>query len=220
MKRKIVLTFLVLGVLQLGLLCQKEECKVCPTLKNLTTHFEKLTLTVWNTAGLRSQVASQDTLYKQSFGLELEIEFANSSVAHLQVPTCGLGFNTLLAGAKCPLCFEYALINRDPYDSLRILMTDIQTRINHNFTSAFRFRDKPLANLEDYLAKDTVTILAEGSAVNGIYKHRSFTFYLDLIDFKTVPNSAIFTVELFLRSGQKLSVKTEQINFYPNSQSL
>ena len=221
MKRKLTFLFLILGLLQAALFCQKEQCAVCPPLKTLNTNFEELLLTAWNTAGLNFEKVT-DTAYKHAFGLQLEVEFASSSVGYWKPFGCGSNFNMLFAGSRCPSCFEYVLLNGDPYDSLRILVTDVQTRTSRNITTSFRYQDQPLITLVDYLAKDTVTILSKSSIRESdtSYKHHGFDFYLDLVDFKTIPNAASFTVELFLRSGQKLSVKTEQIIFHRDSQSL
>ncbi len=157
-------------------------------------NYSSVEATPYNTSGF-TDVVVEDTVYRNAFGLgvymisDLVLSHENSSYAVL-------GFSTLMACS----CEDDTYLYPDPISHVKILVTDSETEIITDVTNLFGM---PVDNNEYVSLEQFFRERAEW--------HDGFQF--QLVDFETIPSSAIFTVQAYLESGIMFSEETKQINF-------
>lgn len=103
-----------------------------------------------------------------------------------------LGFNTAYA-CDC-IGNEYYLT--DSVDYIKILVSKNDTAALHDVSASFG-----VWNYNDSIPVNMIDFFSENAGISN--------FEIELLDINTIPNTAIFTVELYLQSGIKFSYKSE-----------
>jgi hypothetical protein len=190
MIKKSILICFVFFAIQTVLSC--DICD-CPRSRKLEVNYTGLTLKAYNTAGFQNTLAN-DTVFVNAFGLEFSLDANYVEIANRLEGKPNFGFESAFA---CD-CAGDNYIYSDSLDLVQLLVTNTATQEEKEVTSAFAVFDyfdnayKPLTD---------PTIWQDN-------------LWLDLVAFKDIPKSAIFTVIVTLKSGVKFTAQTETINFY------
>ncbi len=158
--------------------------------------YESITVTPWNTSGFNASEEVTDSVYRNAFGITLSVNFEPKEVSCSQT---GFGFSKAMAwSCSCP-DDEYTFV--DPIAYAEVFVTNVDTNEQIEVSSLFGTYgyDNELISLDELF-----DIRQEW--------HDGFQF--ELINFDSIPSSAIFTVNVYLQSGMKFTEQTQQINFY------
>lgn len=169
-----------------------------------TVKYRDLTVQAVNTSGFQVSEIT-DTINKSFLGITLSLNY--DLVAH-NFRSITSNFNVLLA---CSPAQPPTPIDKDSIRSIEILVTDVQTSQTSNVSSHFE-TSNPLNN-----SRLTVDKLpAVGTTFFTKYRGNPY-FRLSLVKYEAIPTSAIFTLNVYLKSGKKLIKQTKQINFHAES---
>jgi len=139
-----------------------------------------------------------DSVYKNAFGLTVSVNFESTQIG-LAMPKQNLiGFSTLMA-IDCP---GNTYIYPDPIKNVELYTIDTETGEKTKVSDLFGvvgYYESELISLEQFFIEREEW-------------HDGFQF--ELVDFESIPNSAIFRVEAYLESGIVFIGDTEEINFY------
>ena len=192
-------TFIVLGLIylvQFAISCIPCDC---PGAETFEIDYYDLKVQAYNTAGFHDDIV-EDTIYKNALGLIVTVEFDLINIAQLNStePSFCFNYGALWACSCVEDEFQYP----DPIDRMEVFVSNVQTLETVEVTSSFsiyEYSKEELISLEEFFN-------------NRENWHDGFQF--ELTEFDLIPNSAIFTVDTYLKSGVKFTKKTEQINFY------
>jgi hypothetical protein len=193
MFKKVILILVVLFSIQVLISCIFCDC---PDPETFNISYSSVEVTAMNTAGF-SPTAVTDSVYKNAFGL---LVYMNSDYTLIQTatPNFTLGFSTVTACS----CDENTYLYPDPLSYMNVFVvntdTDERTDVTENFKIQSYYYDG-LINLNEFFSE-------RENWYDG--------FQFELVDFNSIPSSAIFVVEAHLLSGIMLSRETQQINFY------
>ena len=194
MIKKAVLLSVFISLIQLFFSC--DPC-VCPDPQAYEIVYDEILVTAFNTAGFYVNPV-EDTVYKNAFGITLITNYEMVLIAANISGGTGLGFSSLMA---CD-CITDSHTYADPISHANIYATDALNQETMDVTDKFVAFD-PYANQQ--------------ISINELFEQLEpwqDLFQFELADFDSIPNSAIFTVKLYLESGIKFIEHTEQINFY------
>lgn len=205
--RKIIFILALCCLQFIFTLCEK--CDDCPpgTTIDRTLRYVELGVTALNTAGF-ANTKVQDTIEKEVLGLEVALYF--SIVADCNFNSNKYGLNTLIACPCEPLYTDTNFINDAVIKSIEIFATDVEQFQDHDVSNNFRVYNQSgkLVNLNELA----------GIKIDDWQKiWRRFRFQFELVEYKTIPTSAVFTVNFHLTSSRSRPVitgRTQQINFY------
>ena len=192
--QKALLLLVIIFVLQLAVSCN--DC-VCPGAEKYEVRYNDIAVTPYNTAGFVDRVVLEDTVYKNSFGLTVQLSSELSKISQLSDPI-RFGFNVALACS----CVGDEYVYTDSLERTTILMTDVSTNETQEVTEWFvTYRDdsnEPIS-LEEFF-------------VTRANWHDGFQF--ELSEYSAVPRTAVFVVEALLKSGNLLIAQTDPVHFY------
>ena len=194
MNKKITFIFLIYFVQFLVTSCDPCGCDPFRTFERV---YNDLELKAWDTSRFRS-VEVTNSVHKNSFGLTISVEFELNQIAYLRPK---LNWNSFgFTSAYACSCTPDEYINVDPITSIEIRMTNSENQEVTDVTDNF----------------STYGYGGEQLTINELFKDRDEShdgFRIDMTEYDNVPNSAIFTVKIFLESGIELIEKTQEINF-------
>ena len=194
MPHKALFVFALIFITQF--ICSCDWCN-CTQGKDREIIYEDVEIRAWNTAGFQSELV-KDSVFKKAFGLSVSVDFTTTEISMLKDETKGsFGFQNAMA---CD-CFEGNRYYNDPMTNLKIFVKDSVSDKGRDVTSNF--------SAYGYHS-DRVSI--EELFASRADWHDGFQF--DLTKTDSIPNSAVFTVEVSLKSGKILSSETERIQFY------
>lgn len=174
------------------------SCCFCDDVVSYDVIYESLDLTPIDTSGFSNTEVS-DTVFKQSFGLEVSVNsdwqvVSNSSIFK------NFGFSSAYA-CSCP---DDEVNTLDPIASADVFMIvegGEEIRINALFNVVrYNTNGINLMSLTEYFS-----IRSDG---------RGSSFQMELIDGDDLPNKVSFKVDVNLDSGRKFTQQTEQILFF------
>jgi hypothetical protein len=162
--------------------------------------YENIYNSVWIEAYDNSGFYSKpivDSVYKNAFGLSVGLNFETN-----QIGMNTLQFNSLFSSAFANECESPTFTYPDPVKLVLIYVTNTQTGEKTDASSYF--------GMEDYYGNELITL--EQFFIQREEWHDGFQF--QLVNWDSIPNSAIFTAEAYLESGIVFMNQTKQINFY------
>lgn len=155
-----------------------------------------LALQAVNTTGFQfSQIT--DTINRTVFGMILNLNYV---LVNHNFRLTRTNFNTLLA---CSPPSPPDPSDEDAIRSIEILVTAVRTAQTSNVSSHFETTN-PFDNSR--LTVDKLPAI-ETKSINPIFRFA-------LVKSESIPVAAIFTLNVYLKSGRKLSKQTAQINFH------
>ncbi|MBS4061081.1 MAG: hypothetical protein KG029_11840 [Bacteroidetes bacterium] len=188
--RNKVLIILVVGFLsQILISCCK--CGDSFTFENIYTG---VTVIPYDNSGFAPKIAI-DTVYKNAFGLGVLVNFESKPYAnHFYL---SLGFDAAMA---CD-CIGDEFIYPDPISHMEIFMINQMNGQNLNVTDHFQIYGYTgeLMTLDDFFVQ-------RQSWHDG--------FQIELVKHDSIPMSAIFSAEVFFKSGKSFIGQTTIVNFY------
>ena len=196
MNKKILSLFL-LYFLQF-ILTSCDPCD-CGSSNSFERKYNGLELNAWDTSGFQ-YVEVSDSVYKNSFGLTVSVEFKLNQITYFKPKSdwSSFGFSPAYAlSCGCP-ADEY--INVDPIDSIIITVTDTQDQEITDVTNNFM----------------TYGYDGEQLTISELFENRADWhdgFQIDMKEHNNIPNSSVFTVKIILESGTELVEQTQEINF-------
>lgn len=193
MLKKTILIFSTIFLIQL--MCSCIFCD-CPDTKTYEVQYNTISITPYNTAGFQDKEVI-DSVYKNAFGIAVSVNFELMKINKITTHSYPLGFKTLTACS----CDGDEYIYSDPISYIEIFIIDSETNVRTNATSYFRA-----------YSYNSELITLEQLFENKEEWHDGFQF--ELVDFISIPNSAVFVAEAYLESGIMLTVSSKQINFY------
>lgn len=193
MFKKVILILVVLFSIQVLISCIFCDCQD-PETYEIT--YNSVDVTALNTSGFTDQEIT-DSVYKNAFGLLVAMN-SDFTLIHAVSPNFTLGFSTVMACS----CNENTYNYPDPLNNINIFVVDTDTDERTNISEKFKIRSyyDGLISLDEFFAQ-------REDWYDG--------FQFELVDFNSIPNSAIFVVEAHLLSGIMFSRETQEINFYP-----
>ncbi|WP_400078198.1 hypothetical protein [Winogradskyella sp. R77965] len=198
MNKKILSIFLIYFIQFIATSCVP-PCD-CDPIKTFERMYYGLELKAWDTSGFQNEEVT-DSAYKNAFGLTISVQFDLNQISFSKpvIDLNSLGFASAYAFSDCN-CPSDEYINLDPIESIEITVLNIEnqeiTIITDNFTT-YGYNGEEL----------TISELFE------IRADWHDGFQVDMTAYDNVPNSAIFTVKIFLESGTELIEQTQSINF-------
>ncbi len=206
MNKKIISIFLLYLVQLVASSCIKCDCP-SPKTSNIT--FTGLELKTWDTAGFQDVEVTNDSIYKNAFGLSIKMYYDEEVVAMFQPKKNTFNSLGFMAAYACS-CADDEYNIKDPISSIVISATNTKnqqvTDVSSNFTVSYGLKN---LSISEYIE----------IKLNGSYYRWHEWFYnvrrfeLDLAEYETIPDNATFTVKIILKSGKELTSKTQQINF-------
>ena len=185
-------------VLSIGFLSQTIiSCCNCGDSSTYENYYSGVTVTPYNNSGFYPQIAiATDTVYRNAFGLGIEVNFESKLYSD---QTLGFGFNSAMA-LSCD-CEGDEYIYPDPIDFMEIFVTnqtDGQTIDVSDHFQIYGYTGE-LMTLDDFFAQR---------------ERWHDGFQIELVNYDSVPESAIFKAEVFLESGKSFVGQTNIVNFF------
>lgn len=168
----------------------------CPESSTYETRYHSVKIEARNTSGFYD-VPVVDSVFKNTFGLNVFVSFEMIQIAKNFSPS-GF-FNTALAFSCDNGGDEY--LYPDPIDYLELYVMDPKTQIRYLVSDCFGVYSN---STSEPMSLDEFFEIREEW-------HDGFQFIL--IDYKTIPDNAVFIVEAFLESGQMFTAETPEIHF-------
>jgi hypothetical protein len=190
MIRKSILVFITIFVIQTVFSCG--ECD-CPRSRTLEVTYRGVSLEAYNTSGFQNTLI-KDSVFANAFGIQLSLDADFVEIAEYIITKPTFAFASALS---CD-CVGDNYLYPDSVDLIQMLVTNIVTQEEKDITSAF--------GVFDYFTNAYKPLTDPKTWQEGLW--------LDLVVFKEIPKSAIFTVIVTLKSGSKFTAQTETINFY------
>ena len=185
MKNKVFIILIAGFLLQLIISCC--NCEDPATYENIYTG---VIITPYDNSGFSSVVAA-DTVYKNAFGLGIQVNFESNLYAdHTNL---GFGFNSAMAFSCDCIGDEY--IYPDPISYMKIFMTDQMDGQRKDVTDCFQIYGYTgeLMVLDDFFEQ-------RESWHDG--------FQIELVKHDSISNRVTFTAEVFLESGKSFTGQT------------
>ncbi len=173
-------------------------CK-CPQPKSWEVHYSELTVTAYNTSGFQYKDV-EDTVHRNAFGLGVSVSSDLIELAGGGSSGSFGGFG--YANALSCDCIADEYTYSDPIDYMEIFVTDTKTSEVWEVTDLFTTysgSDGNLVRLDEF------------------FKQREDWqdgFQMELAEYKSIPHSAVFRVDAYLKSGKMLSKQTQLIHFF------
>jgi len=168
------------------------------------TKYDSVSLSALNTLGFRNENI-EGPISKYALGLDVYVYTTIEKIAVNNAKYDNTVFGTSYAttpwpvgGAPCNVSPTTVFTKTDPIDHVEFIVIDAITNEKINVTD----------NFETYLGQKYVTINEQIQSTEDL---RSGSY--DLTRFDNIPNSAIFVINIYLKSGLVLSDKTQEINF-------
>ena len=172
----------------------------CSPPSTYEVRYTDLDLKILNTTGFWPKEV-QDTIHKRELGINILVQFDEKEIAtwDLNVSPKYIWLPTLMACSCSPNTYIYV----DDINDLKIWVQDVK---NVQQTNPIDIT----ANFKASYGAELISIAAEMEA----RWEGDNTFSIELTETKTIPSSAIFIIEIYLKSGARVSGETQQINFY------
>ena len=199
MNTKSVIALISIFFIQFVMSC-RDECD-CGHSGVYEVEYDGITVTPWNTAGFNATKV-MDTVHRNAFGLTLSVNFEQYKISSLHN---NFGLSAALACSCVPPEYYYT----DPIDYAEVYVTDISTNEQQNATEHFGAYNYPdgSISLTDFFS-------IRQKEYEDRHLHPFLELQLELTEFEDVPSSAVFTVNVYLKSGTKFSEQTQQIKFH------
>lgn len=168
----------------------------CPEPMSYENSYNSVSIEAYDNSGFYPQIVN-DTVYKNAFGLAVMVNFESVQISELNFYKLNF-FNTAMALNCENDNFTYP----DPISHVEIFITDTKTGEINNATEFFM--------TESYMSGQLISL--EQFFIEREEWHDGFQF--QLVNWDSIPNSAIFTAKAYLESGQLFLQETEQINFF------
>lgn len=182
--------------------CIIDDCNCRPT-KTYEISNTDLELQVYDTSGFNFSEIN-GTVSKNTFGIRLNLIYSFEQIASINSKNSfsNLGFSSANA---CSCVNEFEFIYLNTIESIKIMVTDTVNQNTQDVTEDF----------EAFLFGEALdlTDLSNLQNESDSYPNRFENIELELNKTNSIPNSAIFTFEIVLSSGNKLTKQTEIINF-------
>jgi hypothetical protein len=166
----------------------------CPEPGTFENRYYAVQIEARNTSGFYD-IPVTDSVFKNTFGLIVAVNFESVQIANkgfsFQV------FNTAMAFS----CVGDTYLYPDPIDYIEIYVLDTKTQIRQKVSECF--------GVYGYSTSEPMT-LDEFFEIREDW-HDGFQF--ELIDYKTIPDDAVFIAEALLESGQIFTAETAEIHF-------
>jgi len=159
--------------------------------------YNGVTITPYDLSGFNTKPII-DSVYKNAFGLSVSVNFEFIQISMAKPKLFG-AFSSAIAMSDCPEpVYKYS----DPIKTVELFVTDITSGETTNVSNYF--------GIQSYIGDELITL--EQFFIERAEWHDGFQF--ELVNFDSIPNSAIFTAKAYLESGIVFTEETEQINFY------
>jgi len=169
--------------------------------------FKSVSVQAWNTLGFQNKIV-EGTVPKFAFGLGIDFQFEDRQISfnNPKSNVGSFGFNNAMAlGCARDRIFKY----NDLVDSIEIVVIDVFNDTRTNISKDFYTSKNTTIN--EQIISESMTILQN---IGNNQRYYVTTNYLvDLVGGDNVPDSAIFEVTVYLRSGMTLTNRTKQIDF-------
>ena len=193
MAKKVIIIMLGFFLTQLMVSCW---C-TCGTPEFYEVHYSGVSIEPKDISGFYTKPV-KDTVYKNSFGLEIMLESEVIQTAMISISNFS-GFGVAQAFAPCD-CEGGGYTYPDALTNMELFVMNTETDEKINATSWFGiYESDELIPFDEF------------------FKQREYWydgFQVELVDFDSIPNSAIFVVEAHLESGLMFMKETKVINFY------
>ncbi|SDR84434.1 hypothetical protein SAMN05216503_1129 [Polaribacter sp. KT25b] len=201
MNKKLICLSLLFLLQFLATSCDPCSCGPIKTYERIN---KKLNIKSWDTSGFQNRETTEP-VSKNSFGISIFIESELKQIAFTKskINISSLGFSSAYA-CSCP---PDKYINNTPVISIQILATNSLNSevidVTDNFSTYDNF-GKQIA-IKEYL---------ENKEISNNYEYYSDDYFqLDMTKSDNIPDTTIFTIKIFLQSGEELIEKTQEINF-------
>ena len=191
MIKKSLFLLLLFVLVKLFVSCDS-RCGGSATYENI---YNNVTIKAFNTAGFQS-IPVEDSVFKNTFGLTISMNFETNQVARNKIP-----FQSGFSSAMALECTSTTYLYPDPLDIIEIYVVDTKTQVKQNVSRCF--------GIYGYGGNGTMTL----EEFFEIREEWHDGFQLDLLDYKTIPDNAVFIAEAFLESGLMFTAETPEIHF-------
>lgn len=191
--RKPYIVLALIFVFQLTVSCFCD----CPGPKTYEVVYNDVSVVGHDTSGFGSEEVLADSVYKNAFGLTVSVNFDLNKISASDHRPFSL-FNSAFA---CDCVGDEHRFS-DPIDYVAIYAIDTETQDRTEVTdyfSTYGYDNSGLISLDELFE-------------NRAEWHDGFQF--ELVDFDSIPNTAIFVAEAYLESGNMFIDSTTQVNFY------
>jgi hypothetical protein len=169
----------------------------CPEVYTYEIEYTDVEIVAYDTSGSQEKEV-QDSVFKNTFILRTHML---SQERQLAVATPGF------SSARAISCPESTYLYADPISGINLFMIDPENQLRKNANAFFLtysyHQDKSIL-LEEYMT-DSTNMGAEYWIEN---------LQLELISHDSIPQSAIFEIEVQLQSGKLFTSHTPEIHFY------
>jgi len=147
----------------------------------------------WGIRGFQNKEIS-NPIPVHSFGLTKHLLEDTKQVVSIEskMDMSSFGFTSAIS---CDCAYELTV--KDPIDSIKITVKNIETNEMVEVTNNFTYNG--YNSIDELLSEN----------IGDDYNH----FNLEIIKFDSIPNSSIFSIEIILVSGTKFTEQTQIINF-------
>ena len=197
MNKKIIVLFLLYLIQFMAISCTDDPSCECVTSNTFERQFKGLVLTEWDTSGFEKSEVN-GPVKKNSFAITLYVEADLNGIANYSKKSNVSSFG--FASAYACSCPPDIFIDLDPIDSIEIVVINTDNQEEAIVTNNF------VTDNDGFEESITISeVIGRPEFLQG----RVF----GLKDYANIPNSSIFKVRVFLKSGIELSTQTDMINF-------